>query len=97
MKMVGGSTRGRAVIVAAELLLLRFGSSLGASSTVALAAAGPIGDDQLSVLGNNLLIGGDPFLGDIFLIDLNLAAAPEVAKRVFSIGFVFVKPPNLRV
>ena len=60
---------------------------------VALVAAGPIGDDQLSVLGNNLLVGRDPFLGDIFLIDLNLAAALEVAKGVFRIGLVLVSHP----
>jgi len=60
-------------------------------------AAGPIGDDQLSVLGNNSLVGRDPFLGDIFLIDLNLAAALEVAKHVFRTGFMLVKPSNLKV
>ena len=54
---------------------------------VVLVAAGPIGDDQLLVFGNNLLVGRDPFLGHIFLIDLNLAAVLEIAKSVFRMAF----------
>jgi hypothetical protein len=62
-----------------------------------LVTAGLVGGDQFSVLRNYLLVGHDPFLGDVFLVNLDLVAALKVAKRVFRTGFVLVKPPNLKI
>jgi hypothetical protein len=61
-------------------------------ATVDLVTASLIGGDQFSVLRNYLLVGHYPFLGDVFFVDLDLAAALKVAKRVFRTGFVLVKP-----
>ena len=51
-----------------------------------------IGENQLSVLSNYVLVGRHPFLSNVFIVDLDLAAALKVAKRVFRTGFVLVKP-----
>ena len=67
------------------------------SSAVDLVTASLIGGDQFSVLRNYLLVGHYPFYGDVFLVDLDLAAALKVAKRLFRTGFVLVKPPNLNI
>ena len=56
----------------------------------ALAVASLIGENQPSVLSNYVLVGRHPFLSNVFIVDLDLAAALKVAKRVFRTGFVLV-------
>jgi hypothetical protein len=60
-----------------------------------LVVASLIGKNQLSILGYHVLVGRYPFLGQVFVVDLDPAAALKVAKRVFRMRFVLA--PNLKI